>query len=412
MFFLDTSMPTFLAKINQNWKSGLTLALISIPASISIAIACKATPTMGIITAVWAGLVASIVGGSNYNVIGVTGAIAGILATYAIRQGACNLPILTMVAGIFIVVAWALRLERFLRYVPASTIQGFTLGVASIIALNQLNFAFGLQNLPQHHTFVENTLESLRHVLDFLVPTTFIFFMFLFILFWLLKFRPAVPGIIVTSLLGIVFGCLAEKGFFSFHFLTLKSVYGQLHAKLIEIPSFCFNEDLIVTSLTVATIAILETMISAKIADDTTHTHYNMRAEMLGLGLANIVTGVMGGIPATGTVARSSINIRAGATHKMSQGISSCAIAIISVFLLPYFSYMPLPVIAAILVFAAVRMVERQHFIHMFLEDRKNFWMALFVALICIFKNPLTAIFVGTALSLLLFGRKPLATIE
>src|SRR5438552_3649157 len=132
---------TLITRIKSNWQPGITVALVSIPLSLSLAIASQAAPIAGIITAIWAGLAASFFGSSNYNIVGPTGALSGFLAAYAMSHGACNLPMLALVSGIFILVAFIFKLERYIKLIPSSTIHGFTLGVAGIIALNQLHFA-------------------------------------------------------------------------------------------------------------------------------------------------------------------------------------------------------------------------------------------------------------------------------
>src|SRR5207244_3921522 len=144
---------------------------------------------------------------------------------------------------------------------------------------------------------------------------------------------------------------------------------------------------------------ILETMVSAKIADTMTKTRYDKRKEMLALGLANIGSGLMGGIPATAALARTSLNIKTGANNRVSATISSISIAIISVILITYFKYIPLPVIAAILVFVAMRMVETKHFARMFAIDKKSFFLSLVVALITVYQDPITGILVGTGVA-------------
>ncbi len=146
-------------RILSNWQSGLTVALVSIPLSISLAVASHTTPVVGIVTAIWAGLIASLFGGSHYNVVGPTGALSGIIATFAIINGAEQLPMLAIMAGLMILVAYILRLERYLVLVPSSVIHGFTLGVAFIIAFNQFNFALGLQRLTTHEKFFDHLVE-------------------------------------------------------------------------------------------------------------------------------------------------------------------------------------------------------------------------------------------------------------
>jgi len=391
-------------RISQNWKSGLTVALVSIPLSVSLAVASQTSPTVGIITAIWAGITVSILGGSNYNIVGPTGALSGILATYAIIHGASSLPMLAVVAGVMILVAYFFKLERFLIFVPASTIHGFTLGVAFIIALNQLNYILGISVITKHEKFIENVMESIRHIPDGSVAAVVIFLVFLAGLFAFLKFLPKVPGAIVLAPVGILFGYLGTIGLLPSYLLvqTLGSKYPEIQGKLFEMPKFFFDNSLLAAAGTVAFVAILETMISAKIADGMTKTKHDKRKEMFGLGAANIVSGLMGGIPATAALARTSLNIKSGATDKMSATISSIAIGLISVVFLTYFSYIPLAVVAAILVFTAVRMVEMKHFVYFAKHHKHELVIALVVAFITIYEDPIYGILVGMAISLLL----------
>jgi SulP family sulfate permease len=393
-------------KIALNWKSGVTVALVSIPLSVSLAIASNATPVAGIITAIWAGLFASFFGGSNYNVIGPTGALSGLLASYTLVYGIQLMPTITVLTGIFIFVAYFLRLERYLVFVPASTIHGFTLGVALIIALNQLNFAIGISGLPIHKHFFANVFESLCHMHEGSIITFVVFVIFLCTLFIMQKVMPRVPSIIVLTPIGIALGYLSMKGWVPLHLTTLANKYDNLHFTLFMLPKFYWNWSTIIPAFTVACIAILETMLSARIADGMTKTKHNERKEMVGLGLANIASAIAGGIPATAALARTALNINTGAHHKMSATISSICIAIISLGFLSYFQFLPLAVIAAILVFVAMRMIEAEHFMRMFKIDKKSFVISLMVAFVTVYEDPIMGILLGTVLTLLIFMDK------
>ncbi len=400
---MSISFSTLAGRLRSNWQSGLTVSLVSIPLSVSLAVASQATPLMGVITAIWAGLIAAMFGGSNFNIVGPTGALSGLLAAYALTHGAAMLPMLAIVTGIFVLVAYVAKLERFLVFVPASAIQGFTLGVAFIIGLNQLNFAFGLSGLPTHERFIENVLESIRHIQFASLTAVTVFLVFLLGLFVFVKWLPKVPGAIVLAPVGILLGYLTQTGRVPLILATLGSKYPDMQARIFDFPQFTVHPSLISAAFGVALIAILETMISAKIADGMTHTKYNKRKEMLGLGLANIGSGLAGGIPATAALARTSLNIRSKANHSTSAGISSVAIAIISLIFLRYFVYIPLPVIAAILVFVAARMVEVHVFKRFFAYDRVSFFLALFVAAVTIYQDPIVGLILGTAVSLIIF---------
>lgn len=393
-------------KIKNNWQSGLTVSLVSIPLSVSLAVASNSTPTAGIITAVWAGIMASVFGGSNYNIVGPTGALSGILAAYALTHGANALSMLAIVSAVFIFISYIFKLERYLVFIPASTVHGFTLGVAFIIGLNQMNFALGLSGLEKHPEFISNVLESFAHIGQTSLPTFGIFALFLIGLFTLLKLTPKLPGAITLTPIGILLGYLGTVGKLPFELKTLGMQYADIAPKIAQPFHFFLDSSLLLPALTVAVVAILETMISAKIADGMTSTKYQPRKEMFGLGIANAVSGLMGGIPATAALARTSLNIKTGANDKMSATISSVCIALISFVFLTYFKYIPLAVIAAILVFVAVRMVEIVHFYRMFSFDKKSFTISVLVALVTIYEDPIVGILFGTAVALLLFVEK------
>lgn len=399
-------MNQLLQNLKSNWKSGITVAFVSIPLSVSLAVASHTSPVAGIITAIWAGFVASLFGGSNFNIIGPTGALSGLLATYAIAHGDSSLGMLAIVAGIFTLVAYFFRLERFLVFVPASTVHGFTLGVAFIISLNQLNYALGLQNLPQHEKFISNIFESLKHINQASWPTFGVFVLFLAGLFFIAKILPKLPGAILLAPIGILLGYLSQNNLIPLKLITLGSKYPDLTGKLFTMPQFTFETSLISAGAAIAVVAILETMISAKIADGMTKTHHKPRKEMFGLGLANIASGLMGGIPATAALARTSLNVKSGATDKMSGAISSISVAVISVALLSWFSFIPMAVIAAILVFVAVRMVELHHLIHLWKYDKVGYALAILVSIVCIYEDPIIGILFGTSIALLIFMEK------
>lgn len=389
--------------IKSNLKSGLTVSLISIPLSVSLAVASGATPIIGIITAIWAGLFAAVFGGSKFNIVGPTGALSGIVATYVILHGLGGLPSLTLIVGAMIIAAYFLKLERYLILIPSSVIHGFTLGVAFIIGLGQLNFALGLQNLPLHEHFFANLRESLLHIQELSWVAVITFAVFLAGLLIFKKVTPKLPGAIILAPLGILLGYLGHEGKIPLTLQTLGDKFGSISFHFFEVPQFEFSFFMIQAAGVIALVAILETMLSARIADGMTRTKHNDRKEMFGLGLANIVSGLVGGMPATAALARTSLNIKTGATHQTSAVISVISVAITSLFFLGYFTYIPLSVIAAILVYVAIQMVETEHFEKLWKYERSGFFISLFVALVTIGVDPIFGILLGVSISLLLF---------
>jgi len=391
----------FSENIRKNLKSGMTVSLISIPLSVSLAVASGVTPLIGVVTAIWAGLVAAIFGGSNFNIVGPTGALSGIIATFVFAQGIGSVPMLAIVAGVAILAAYFFRLERYLILVPSSVIHGFTLGVAFIIGLNQFNFAFGLKGLPAHEKFSENLLESFRHLPEMSVPAFAIFAIFLAALIAFKRFVPKLPGAIFLAPVGILLGYLGQTHAIPLQLETLGMKYGDMDFHLFSFPHFFYSAQLLKSSLVIALIAILETMLSAKIADGMTKTKHDERKEMLGLGLANIVSGLFGGMPATAALARTSLNIKSGAEHRTSSAINAVFVATISLFLLRYFQFIPMAVIASILVFVAIQMVETEHFFRFFRFDKTIFGISMVVAVVTVVEDPIVGILLGVVLSLL-----------
>jgi SulP family sulfate permease len=393
-------------KIKENWKSGLTVSLISLPLAVTLAVASHATPVQGVITAMWAGFISALFGGSHYNIIGPTGALSGLLASYAIIHGQQVLPTLALLSGIMIFIAYFFKLEKYLVFIPSCTIHGFVLGIAFIIMFNQLNFAFGLLQVPLHESFVQNTIETCNHIPELSFISLILFACSLSVLFVLTKLLPTIPGAIIISPFGILLGYASSHHLITLNLQTLETKFANLDPHIIMPASYIFSVKLILPALTIALISIIETMISARIADGMTKTKHNKNKEMLGLSLANIACGFAGGIPATAALARTTLNIKSGATHKISCGLSSIFVLCISMLLLGYFKYIPLAIVAAILTVVGYNMIEIHHFKRMFKTDRTNFYIALLVAAVTVLEDPIIGILLGATFSMLSFMKK------
>ena len=397
------------SQLKKNWKPGLTVALVNIPLSISLALAGGGTPLMGIITAIWAGLVAALLGGSHLNIVGPAGALSAILASFALLHGTEMLPLLALCAGLLTLVIYLLRWEKYIVFIPASVIHGFTLGVALTIGLNQLNFAFGLTGLTPHAHLWQNVVESLSHLAQAQWPTFAFFAIGLTFLFAWQRYFPTFPGAILLAPVGIVLGYYSSQGSLPFALQTLFTKYGEIEATLFSAPSLDLtkiDQDFATTAFAVMVIVVLETLISGKIADGMTKTKFNRRKEVLGIGLANIASGIMGGMPASGVFARTALNVKSGATHRTSAAFNAIIVALISLVFLPGFKYLPLAVVAAILVFAAVRMVQLQHFRHLYEHDKTAFGLSMLVAALTVGVDSVAGIVLGVAIALLVFVNK------
>lgn len=403
--------------IRENWKSGLTVAFISVPLSIALSIASGAGPIPGLITGIWATLIASIFGGSNYNIVGAAGALTTVLfaATLAtpLGIGAAILPILAIATGLIIFAVWILRAERFLYYIPSSVIYGFSAGVAFLIAASQLFDATGLSALKRTGEFLSD-IELFIENINAVHPATLIVFALClaFILMWK-RFIKTLPAVIPTFILGILFGYF-EAQYFNLDLISLGDKFGHIVGTLI-VPVAWHAIPEIVTSLSnliwvfkaasiIALIAILETLITARIADSITKTQSSASKELLGLSLANIGSGIFGGLPATGVFIRTGANIKAKATHKVSATIAAMATAVIAIIVLPLFIYIPMAVIAALLVNTALGLIEGEKFKEFWAHEKHSFWIALIVILVTVFEDAGLGVMVGVLLALFVFA--------
>jgi sulfate permease, SulP family len=411
-------MASLTTRLQENWKAGLTVALISVPLSIALSVASGAGPVPGIITGVWATLIAGFFGGSNYNIVGAAGALTTVLfaATLAapLGLGAAVLPLLALATGVIIFLIWLLRADRFLYYIPSSVMYGFAGGVAFLIAASQLFDATGLSALKRTGHFTGDIELFIQHFADVHTPTFGIFVLFIVgILAWK-RYVKLVPAVIPAALVGILVGALDTFGYIQIGLTTLGDKFGAFSGSLMmSVPWGTFAQVvanpehlrwILGAAGTIALIAVLETLITAQIADKLTKTQFSSRKELLGLALANLGSGSMGGLPATGVFIRTGANIKAGATHKTAAVIAALITAVIALIALPFFSYIPMAVIAAILANTALGLIEIHQFKEFWRREKESFFVAILVLLVTVFEDAGVAVVVGAVVALLLFA--------
>lgn len=411
------SVKNFVFQLKANWKSGLTVALISVPLSIALSIASGAGPLPGIVTGIWATLIASFFGGNNYNIIGAAGALTTLLFAATLSApdnlGPLVLPFIALAVGFIILLIWLIGADRFLYYIPSSVMYGFATGVALLIAASQLFDAAGLSFLRRTGTFVGDISLFIQHRSEADMISVLVFAVFLGMLLLWKRSIKVLPAVIPIALLGIVFGVVETKFIGSFDLISLGDKFGALKGTLYvpvaweAFPQlFTSRESLIFlfkTAGVIALIVVLETLITAKIADKITRTQSSSRKELFGLALANIGSGIFGGLPATGVFIRTGANIKAGATHRLSATIAALVTALIALLVLPYFIYLPFAVVAAILVNTALGLIETEKLHEFWQQEKMSFGIAVLVAIITVFEDAGVAVFVGVILSLLLF---------
>ena len=282
---MKKTLQQYSEKTKINLKPGITVGLVSIPLSISLALASGATPVIGVLSAFWGGVVAALFGGSAYNIIGPTGALSGLILTFVLSHGAASAPMLTILVGLIILVAWLFNFHKYLIYIPGAVIHGFTLGVAFIIGLGQLNNAFALKPQVVHESLILNIIESIRVLPHAQMESITVFAIGLSFLIFIKKKFPFIPGAILLALIGIILGYTSTIGVLPINIPTLFSKYGALTLRLFPtaFPKLFITRDLLQSASVIAIIAIIETMLSAKVANLMTKTRFNERGKCLHL---------------------------------------------------------------------------------------------------------------------------------
>jgi len=389
------------------------VALVSLSLSISLGLASGTTPIAGLRTAIWGGLAGGAFGSSPYNIIGPAGALSGMLSKYGAQFGGPDiLPWIALFSSAFTFLVWRWRLSRFLLFMPKAVFEGFTVGVALIIGLKQINFALGLSPAAKHAEFVANLWESLAALGGTRAGSVALFVPELAALLLLMKRVPRVPWAVVLPGLTIILGYLADgsDGPLSAWVLpTLRSQYGELSATVVSLPDVgalrrCGDlAGVLAASLSVSFVAVLETLISAKIAGfRADNLLFDEHDETRMLAGATLLSGLCGGMPPTGVFVRTSLNVSLGATHRLAQFLNACLVLAITAVAMPLFAYLPLPSVAAVLATASIRMVPVPFLRQLWAHDRSGFWVCLLTALLCVGLDPVAGLLAGMLLSFLI----------
>jgi SulP family sulfate permease len=352
--------------------AGVTVGVVALPLAMAFGIASGVSPAQGLITAILAGVVVSLLGGSKVQIAGPAGAFVGLLYTLGERIGAGNLLLATMLAGALLVLAGAFRLGRIIRYVPVAIVTGFTNGIAVIIALQQIRDFFGLPIEKMPADFFAQMQVLVNHAQDADVSAMGLGLMSLVILhIWPKSFREyaspwkalakQIPGTVIVLILGIVF--------VSSHFIevpTIGSRFGGIPASLPypTVPDIDWSKirEILVPAISIALLCGIESLLCARMADSLIRERHNADQELMAQGFANLLVPLFGGIAATGTIARTVTNVRSGARSPVSGLVHSLTLVLIVLIAAPLAANIPLAVLAAVLLFVAFHMGDWQAF--------------------------------------------------
>jgi SulP family sulfate permease len=344
--------------LRASWKAdvvaGVTVAIVALPLALAFGITTGLGANAGLITAIVAGLVAAIFGGSNVQVSGPTGAMTVVLVPIVARYGQDAVFVVGLLAGVLIVAAAFARLGRYLAYIPWPVVEGFTVGIATIIFLQQVPAALGVPR-PEG----ENTAAvAVRAGRDFIGAAGFEELGLVLLVAAVMIIAPRVRRSLPASLLAVLAATLVSR------LASLDAAYiGALpdSLPLPALPDTSFGEmrALLSAALAVALLAALESLLSAKVADGMADNgRHDPDRELFGQGLANLASPLFGGMPATGAIARTAVNVRAGARTRLASATHAAALLLVVFLAGGLVSKIPLAALAGVLIVTAARMVE------------------------------------------------------
>ncbi|HBQ49614.1 MAG TPA: sulfate permease, partial [Hyphomonas atlantica] len=373
--------------------------------SLAIAIASGADPAAGLVTAIVAGFLISALGGSRVQIGGPTGAFIVVVFGVIAAHGYDGLVLATFMAGIILVLAGLLRAGNLISFVPESVVNGFTVGIAIIIAASQIKDLFGLQpeHLPAEFIGKVDALWAARATVDWTSLGIGAVTMVLIVL--LRRIAPKFPGLIVA-----VGFTSAAVFLFDLPVDTIGSRFGTMPSQLPQprLPDLTLNRviELLPSAFVIAFLAGVESLLSAMVADRMTGGQYRRNAEVMAQGAANIGSAIFGGLPATGAIARTATNVRAGGKTPVAGLVHALAILLAVLFAAPLAGYLAMPALAGLLMLTAWNMSEPNKW-PQYLSGQKSDLILLLITLILTVVADLTiAIGVGVSLGLALRLRR------
>jgi sulfate permease, SulP family len=386
--------------------SGVIVGIIAIPLGMAFAIASGVKPEYGIYTTIIAGTLISLIGGSKYQIGGPTGAFIPILLGIVMTYGYENLLIAGFLAGVMLFLMGVLRLGSLIKFIPRPVTIGFTSGIAVIIFSGQIANFLGLTGLEKHEDFLSNMKEILIHLATVNVYSVITAIISLTLILLTPKFFPKVPG----PLIGLIVSSIVASVFFAEKVATIGSTFGEIPSGLpaFQIPDITWEKivQLLRPAFVIAMLGGIESLLSAVVADGMTGSKHNSNRELIGQGIANMVTPLFGGIPATGAIARTATNIKNGATSPMSGVIHGLIVLVVLLLFAPYASNIPLASMAPILMIVAWNMSERKEFVHILKTKTSDSLILVITFLLTVFINLTTAVEVGLILAIILFVKR------
>jgi SulP family sulfate permease len=391
----------------NNILAGVIVGVVALPLAMAFAIASGAKPEQGLYTAIVAGGLTSLFGGSRLQIAGPTGAFIVILAGITAKYGIEGLQVATLMAGVMLVLMGLTRLGGVIKFIPDPVIVGFTSGIGVIIWVGQWKDFFGLTPETGDEHFHQKFWHLIEAFPGLQIETTALGLLTLAVLL----LSPRVLKRVPAPLVAMVAATLVQWLFAFPSVSTIGSAFGGIPQSLphFETPSVTFAEvlQLIGPAFTIALLGAIESLLSAVVADGMTGTRHDSNQELVGQGIANIFSPLFGGFASTGAIARTATNIRNGATSPLSGLVHVLTLVVIVLVLAPMASHIPLCALSAILFVVAWNMSEMHRFTHLVrTAPRSDVAVLLITFLLTVFGDLVIAVNIGVLLASLLFMKR------
>ncbi|MBD1382713.1 SulP family inorganic anion transporter [Bacillus sp. IB182487] len=391
--------------LKNDMLSGIVVGIIAIPLGLGFAIASGTAPVAGLYTTIVAGLLISILGGSRFQIGGPTGAFVPVLLGIVLQFGYENLLIAGFMAGILLIIFGLCKVGSLIKFFPKSIIIGFQSGIAVIIFSGQIPNFLGLHNIEKHEYFHLNIKEIIGNTHLVGIYSIITALLCLLIILAVLRFFPKAGGL--SYLIGILVSSLVSSLFFSNQIETIGSIYGEIPNQLPvpHFPEVTIEKilALLPSSFVIAILIGLQSLLTARVADEMTHLRHNSKKELIGQGIVNMVTPLFYGIPAAGEVARTVTNIKNGASSPIAGITHALFVLLVLLLLAPYASHVALASLAPVLMVVSWNISKKEQFASILKEKSGHTLVLMVTFLLTVFTNLTMGIGAGLCLSSLLF---------
>jgi len=391
--------------------AGLTVAIVALPLSMAIAIGAGVSPERGLYTAIVGGFLISLLGGSRFQIGGPAAAFIGLVALTVERHGFDGLVLATMIAGVIMMVIGLLQLGTYIKYIPYPVTVGFTAGIAVIILVTQLRDLFGLK-LTSDPADMLPKLKALWAAAGTISPVTVgLSVSSIAAILIVRRLRPTWPALLIAVVLAAIVTAL-----FNLNVETIGTRFGAIAAGLPApaIPPFSLEKvrAVLPDAFAIALLGSIESLLSAVVADGMTGRRHRSNCELVAQGIGNVASAACGGVPVTGTIARTATNIRAGARGPAAGMFHSLYLLLFVLFAMPLVAYIPLAALAGVLVVVAWSMADKAEFALLLRTSRADALILLTTFLLTVFYDLLTGIGTGVVLGSFLFLHRMAESVE